>query len=91
MQKKYFAYTVKSEAGVNTAENICSLHGFKQNLSGLFFSTMSIKAVEHIKEMHSVPLQAAAFSLLFCSWMMLISLAPEFIAGRKVVNTKKAE
>lgn len=91
MQRKYFVYTVKSEAGVNTAENVCSLHGFRQNLSGLFFSTMNIKAVEHLKEMHSVPLQAPACSLFFCSCMMLISLALEFIAWRKVVNTKKAD
>lgn len=62
-------YTVKSEAGVNTAEQICSLHGFKQNLSGLgfvlwgfFLPTMNIKAVEHLKKTPSVPLQAPACS-----------------------------
>lgn len=60
--------TVKSEAGVNTTENICPLHRFKQNLSGLgfvlwfFLPTMNIKAVEHLKEIPSVPLQAPACS-----------------------------
>lgn len=29
-------YAVKSEAGASTAENICSLRGFRQDLSGLF-------------------------------------------------------
>lgn len=57
-------YTVKSEAGVNTAETISSLHGFKQSLSGsFFFSTMNIKAAKHSQAMCSVPLQAAACSL----------------------------
>lgn len=57
-------YTVKSEAGVNTAETISSLHGFKQSLSGsVFFSTMNIKAAKHSQAMCSVPLQAAACSL----------------------------
>lgn len=61
-------YAVKSEAGVHTAENICSLHGFKQNLSVLvfvlcfFLPAMNIKAVELLKETPSVPLQAPACS-----------------------------
>lgn len=65
MQRKYFVYAVQSEAGVNTAEIISSLHRFKQNfLLGHFLSAMNIKAVKHSQAMCSVPLQAPACSLV---------------------------
>lgn len=79
VQRKSLVYTMKSEAGTNTAQNICFLHGFKQNLFGLVFSTMNIKAVEHLKEMCSVPLQAPACSPapVWCLSHSLWSLLPE--------------